>query len=75
MIGRVHIPAPADEAIRGEKCAQRILRCLRDGMPIQPDAMLDELQDLALEYGRPFAPCPAMRSFLRTIQKSLEGRA
>lgn len=65
----------AQQCIEAQKRFDRLQRCWRDGMPTSPDALLDELADLAIEAGRPFAPSPAMRALLRAAQKALEAAA
>jgi hypothetical protein len=74
MTARLDLPTVVDQALDGERRARRLLRCWKDGMPTGADAMLHELQDIALEHGRAFAPSPAIRAFCRAIQKTLEGR-
>jgi hypothetical protein len=74
VTARIDLPDVVEQALDGERRARRLLRCWQDAMPTGADALLHELLDLALEYGRPVAPSPAVRAFCRAIQKSLERR-
>ena len=68
---RYDTPSQAELAIRGEREAERVIRCHRDGMA-RPNELLNSLRDLLLIDGVELAATPRLAGWARRLGKALE---
>lgn len=64
-------PTPAERAAQHDRCAARHVRACRDGFA-NPDTLLHGVQDAAEADGERIAASPAVRAYLRAVQKAIE---